>query len=205
VGVSTLTDLGGGAACTLTDGQDLVVPASSSRTYTYSCTFTGQPAYSGTGTTTVKWAQGTVAIPSPVSFALDQETDEVVDVVDDQTVPGQAVALGQATWNAEGTPTTFRYSLDLAADTNECVDRTNTATIVQTAQTAATTVTVCGPQILPEEETRPRPRPPVVVTGLPETGGPNGVFLWSGIGLVLVGGALVLARGAIRSRRQSGS
>ena len=41
----------------------------------------------------------------------------VVDVVDDQTVPGQVVALGQATWNAEGTLTTFTYGLDLAADT----------------------------------------------------------------------------------------
>ncbi|WP_165372568.1 SpaA isopeptide-forming pilin-related protein [Nocardioides iriomotensis] len=205
-GASTLTDLGGGAACSLTPGQDLVVPASSSRTYTYSCAFTGQPAYTGTGTTTVTWAQGSVALTSPVTFALDQETNKVVDVVDDQTVPGQVIPLGQATWNAAGTPTPFSYSLDLAADTNECVDLTNTASIVQTGANATATVTVCGPQILPEEDTRPRPRPrpPVVVAGLPETGGPSGMVLWSGAGLVLLGGALMIARGRW-SRRKLGS
>jgi hypothetical protein len=204
VGVSTLTDLGGGAACALAGGQDLVVPASSSRTFTYDCSFTEQPAYTGTGTTRVTWAKGSVAIPSPVSFALDEETNKVVDVVDDQTVPGQVVPLGQATWNAAGTPTPFTYSLDLPADTNECVDLTNTATIVQTDAEASATVTVCGPQILPEEESRPRPRPPVVVAGLPDTGGPGGTVLWSGVGLVLVGGALVIARSR-PSRRKLGS
>jgi hypothetical protein len=210
VDVSTLTDLGGGAACALTPGQDLTVPASSSRTYTYGCSFNGQPAYSGTGTTTVSWGKGTVSIPSSVGFTLDQETNKVVDVVDDQTVPGQSVALGQATWNAEGTPTPFSYTLELAADANECVDYTNTASIVQTGASADATVTVCGPQILPAEETRPepkptqRPRPPAVVAGLPDTGGPRGLLLWAGAGLVLAGGALVIGRGAT-SRRKLGS
>ena len=201
VGLSTLTSLGGGSTCALTPGQDPVVPASGQRTYTYACTFTGQPAYSGTGTTTVTWDKGTVAISAPVTFALDQETDKVVDVVDDQTVPGQVVALGQATWNAEGTPTTFTYGLDLAADANECETYTNTAAIVQTAQTAQASVEVCGPEILPQEEIRPedevRPRPPVVIKGvevLPSTGGPDGILLWSGVGLVLLGGGLLISR-----------
>ena len=216
VDVATLTDLGGGATCILTPGQDLTVPASSSRTYTYGCSFTEQPAYSGTGTTKVTWDKGTVSIPSPVAFALDQETNKVVDVVDDQTVPGRSVALGRATWNAEGTPTPFSYTLDLAAGTNECVDYTNTATVVQTGASADATVTVCGPQILPAEETRPepkpepepkptaRPRPPAVVAGLPDTGGPRGLLLWAGAGLVLAGGALMIGRGTA-SRRKLGS
>jgi hypothetical protein len=212
VDVATLTDLGGGASCVLTPGQDLTVPASSTRTYTYGCSFTEQPAYSGTGTTKVTWDKGTVSIPSPVAFSLDQETNKVIDVVDDQTVPGRSVALGQATWNAEGTPTPFSYTLELGADANECLDYTNTATIVQTGASADATVTVCGPQILPAEETRPepkpeptaRPRPPAVVAGLPETGGPRGLLVWAGAGLVLAGGALMIGRG-VTSRRKLGS
>jgi LPXTG-motif cell wall-anchored protein len=196
LGISVGTTVGGGAACSLAPGQDLVVPASGSRTYTYTCTFTGQPAYSGTATGTVTWAGGTAGVDAPVTFGLDQETDRVVDVVDDQTVPGQSVALGSAEWNATGTPATFGYSLDLAAEANECEDYTNTAEIVETGQTADATVTVCGPEVLPAEEVAPRPP---VVKGveavLPSTGGPQLGLVWAGIGMLLIGGVLMAARG----------
>ncbi len=87
---------------------------------------------------------------------------------------------------------------------------------MQTGASADATVTVCGPQILPAEETRPepkpepepkptaRPRPPAVVAGLPDTGGPRGLLLWAGAGLVLAGGALMIGRGTA-SRRKLGS
>jgi LPXTG-motif cell wall-anchored protein len=195
LGISLGTTVGGGAACSLTPGQDLVVPASGSRTYTYSCSFTGQPAYTGTATATVSWGGGTAGAEAPVAFGLDQETDRVVDVVDDQTVPGQSVALGSAEWNATGTPATFTYSLDLAAEANQCEDYTNTAEIVETGQSADATVTVCGPEVLPAEEVAPRP--PVVkgVEGvLPSTGGPALGLAWAGLGMLLTGFLLMAAR-----------
>ncbi|QNN54287.1 prealbumin-like fold domain-containing protein [Nocardioides mesophilus] len=194
--VSTLTDLGEGVSCALDAGQDLVLPPLGERVLTYTCTFAGQPSYAGTDTTTVDWGSGSVEIQTPVAFGLDQETDRVVDVVDDQTVPGTSVDLGQAEWNEAGTPVTFTYALDLAAEPNECQSYTNTAQIVQTGQADDATVEVCGPEILPEEEVRPRPRPPVVVAGvetvLPGTGGPAGLLAWGGAAMLLTGGMLLL-------------
>jgi hypothetical protein len=206
VGLSPTTTVGGGAACSLAPGQDMVVPASGSRAYSYSCTFTSQPSYVGTVSAAVSWGGGTASADAPVAFALDQETDKVVDVVDDQTDPAQSVGLGTATWNAEGTPTVFTYSLDLAAEANDCEDYTNTAAIVQTAQSADATVTVCGPEILPEEEavTPPaKPRPPTVKgveAVIPSTGGPQLGLLWLGAGLAVVGGLLMTVRRRARSQ-----
>ncbi|HSJ21206.1 MAG TPA: LPXTG cell wall anchor domain-containing protein, partial [Nocardioidaceae bacterium] len=51
--------------------------------------------------------------------------------------------LGTATWNKDGTPTVFDYTLTHEGVENTCVDFTNTATIVETGQSDSETVTVC--------------------------------------------------------------
>ncbi len=145
------------------------------------------------------WDLGTAEILTPVGLMLDGETDRVVDVVDDQTNPGSEVALGQAEWNADGTPTTFTYSLDLDAEANECEEYTNTAEIVQTEQTDDATVEVCGPEILPTEQFRPPPLIKGVEGGLPTTGGPSLGLAGAGIGLLISGIALMITSRRRRS------
>ncbi len=198
VSVAQTTDLGPNVSCALDPGQDMVVPKGGSTTLTYTCQFNGAPsAKSGKESATVTWDKGNVQLDSPVSFSVGKETNKVVDVVDDKTVPGNKKALGQATWNEAGTPTDFSYSLDLPAKPG-CTDYDNTATIVQAELSADAPVTVCAPEVLPREQVRPRP-PLVKGVELPATGAPadSGWLLTAG-GLAVVLGAWL----ALRSRRR---
>ena len=67
---------------------------------------------------------------------------------------------------------------------------------METEQSDDATVTVCGPSVKPDEAGRPRPGTPAAVEGvessLPNTGGPHGVYVWSGAALVLAGCGLLL-------------
>lgn len=199
VNVTPAIDLGGGAVCTLDAGQSPVVPAGGQVTYGYSCAFDSQPAYVGTDSTRVTWDLGAAEVATPVELLLDGETDRVVDVVDDQTKPGSEVPLGQAEWNADGTPTTFTYTLDLDAEANECEEYTNTAEIVQTEQADDVTVEVCGPEILPTESFRPPPLIKGVEGGLPTTGGPSLGLTAAGLALLISGIALMVTSRRRRS------
>jgi LPXTG-motif cell wall-anchored protein len=76
----------------------------------------------------------------PVRFTA-QDGDDTVTVTDDMTADP---VLGTATWNAEGTPTVFRYSLTHEGVANDCVDITNTATIIETGQSDQATVGLCN-------------------------------------------------------------
>jgi len=201
VDVATLTDLGGGAGCSLDPGQDTEIAAGATTTFTYSCTFVAQPAYTGTETSTVSWEGGSVDLTSPVELTLDQETDKTVTVVDDKTVPGTSTTLGQATWNSTGTPVTFQYSLPLTAKNNECEDYTNTAQIVETEQSADATVTVCGVKVKGTQAHRPPPTVKGTSATLPNTGGPSGWYVAGGSLLVMLGCGLLL--GGRRRRRHA--
>ncbi|WP_413452152.1 hypothetical protein AA0Y32_12295 [Georgenia phoenicis] len=150
--VTDTVDVGGGAVCTVADGTGVLVAAGETVELTYTCTFITQPAYSGTNTATATWAE---TVPTPNSSATGTAAiaaddwaqtpiNDVIDVVDDQTDPANPVPLGTATWNAEGTPTVFTYSLEHEGVPGDCVDFTNTAWIVQTEQSAEETVTVCA-------------------------------------------------------------
>ncbi|WP_454085460.1 DUF7927 domain-containing protein [Georgenia sp. Marseille-Q6866] len=149
--VTDTVDVGGGALCTVAGGTGVVVAAGGTVDLSYTCTFVTQPAYSGTNTATATWAD---TVPTPSSSATgtvdieptdwsETPVNATIDVVDDQTDPANPVGLGPATWNAEGTPTVFTYSLVHEGVPGTCVELTNTAWIDQTQQSADETVTVC--------------------------------------------------------------
>jgi hypothetical protein len=82
----------------------------------------------------------------PVAFVLDTETNRTVTVTDDKAgTVGAPATLGTADWNAGGQPTLFDYTLPLSAVPGQCQTWTNTATIVETKQSAGEQVQVCMP------------------------------------------------------------
>ncbi len=156
--VTDVTDVGGGAVCTVTDGEDVVVPASGSVTLDYSCAFASQPAYTGENTATATWDAALYATPTgtasgsaDVNATLDDETNRVITVVDDKTNPPTTVTLGTSDYYAG--PFLFEYSLDKQGVAGTCTDYTNTATISETGQDDDVTVTVCVGQDLTVEKT----------------------------------------------------
>jgi hypothetical protein len=147
---ATVTDVpsvGGGATCAVTDGVNVVVPKSGSVDLAYSCTFSGAPS-NGTNTATATWNANTFHTPSgtasgstAAAFTIAKETHETITVVDDKTDPANPVTLG--TRDAADGPHTFTYSLTKQGVAGTCTSYTNTATITETGQSAAKTVTVC--------------------------------------------------------------
>ena len=102
--VTDATNVGGGAVCTVTGGANVSIPAGKSVTLDYSCTFTGQPAYTGTNTATVTWNKVTYFTPgetttgtAAVSFTVANETNKTITVVDNKT-GATDVTLGTANW-----------------------------------------------------------------------------------------------------------
>ncbi|MFC4554388.1 vWA domain-containing protein [Georgenia faecalis] len=153
VDITDAVDVGGGATCTVSGGTDVELAAGETVTLDYSCTFTSAPATTGTNTATVAWtdADGTdqsTEAEVDVTFTLDDETDRTVDVYDDKVDLDEPELLGQATWNAAGTPTTFTYQNTHQGVGGTCTPFTNTATVdVTTGEdpTDSTTVRVCVP------------------------------------------------------------
>jgi LPXTG-motif cell wall-anchored protein len=204
VDITDVPNVGPGATCTVTNGEDVVVPAGSlvngsvvpgTASRDYLCTVPEQPLYQGgTNTAVISWDGGSASSAArPVVFALAGETNKTINVIDDKTVAGDEIALGTATWNDLGTPTEFTYSLELEAAANECETYTNTAEIVETGQFDDVTVEACGPEVLPAEEVRP-PVVKGVEAVLPSTGGPQMGLAWAGLGMLLTGGVLMAAR-----------
>lgn len=119
----------------------------------YSCT--GEPEeLSGSNTVTATWGEDSTASATvPVDYLLDGETNKQVTVVDDKTNPEEPVILGEAIWNAEGTPIDFDYTLRHQAQAGTCTEYTNTAVVEQTGADDSTTVTLCGQMALGLEKT----------------------------------------------------
>ncbi|HSE09778.1 MAG TPA: LPXTG cell wall anchor domain-containing protein [Nocardioidaceae bacterium] len=186
VTLTDVPDLGPGVTCAFDETTDLVVEASGSRKFTYSCTFAEKPAYDGGNTVRVDWHGGSVEASSAVVFEVDEETNRTVTITDDRLDPSE---LGEVTWDESGETVEFEYPMELEGRRDQCDTVTNTATIVETGQQAQADVVVCGPEILPAE----KPRPPAK---LPETGAPTGIELLSTLGglLVALGAALLLRR-----------
>lgn len=157
--VTVASNLGGGVACVVEGGDDVVLPPRLGEgdgvvTLPYTCTFASQPADAGEVTATIAWnppgpeevaSRATVA---PVSVGVRAEVDKVVDVVDDQTRPGQRVVLAEDLVWEPGLTRTYEYDLALPGTVGECVDFTNTA-MVDVAGAAdpsdSSTVSVCTP------------------------------------------------------------
>ncbi len=143
--VTTATTVGGGAVCTVTGGTAVVVPAAGQISLPYSCIFSATPS-GGTVTGTATWIAASTPSTSAsdsaaAAFAVTGETHTSVTVVDDRTDPANPVTLG--TWKHADGPHTFTYSLTKSGVAGECTDYTNTASLLETGQSAAKTVTVC--------------------------------------------------------------
>lgn len=163
--VAVASSLGGGSACTVTGGNDVVVPPSPDGTgqvtLPYTCSFATAPAVSGTVTATATWdpagpATTTTADGSaPAVFAVTSETNRTVAVVDDRAFPGRRVVLAPSLTWSPGLVTTYAYDLVLAGGApGACAVHTNTATIDQPSGTdpgASATVRACTPEVLPAE------------------------------------------------------
>ena len=90
------------------------------------------PSISATGTADIDvddWGQ------TPIN--------DVVNVYDDQTVAGESNLLGTATWNEDGTPGVFTYTLELEGTAGTCVDYTNNAWIEGAGAEDSSMTTVC--------------------------------------------------------------
>jgi hypothetical protein len=162
--VTAATDLGGGAVCTVTGGEDVVIGADSSATLPIACTFASKPAGSGTVSVTATWnppgeasSTSVTETTEPITFGVRSETNKTVQVVDDKTVAGQRVVLDPALTWAAGLVKSYTYDLTLAGGApGACQGWTNTATIdlpVGTDPTATAAVLVCTPaaEVLPEQ------------------------------------------------------
>jgi hypothetical protein len=130
------------AICVVTDGLDATIPASSSSDFPYACTYSAAPASSSeTNTVTVTWPEQTLSNGQPLDegSATGTKTFDFssVDVTD--SLKG---SLGSCSVLA---PCTFTYPNTVSVPQWNCQFITNTATIVETGQTASATVEVCGP------------------------------------------------------------
>jgi hypothetical protein len=203
--VTATSDLGGGVACTVANGEDATIAAGETRQFAYTCAFTAEPALSGTVTAWATWdaaaaatTDATGSATSPVELALGAETDKTITVVDDQTDPAHPVTLG--TWSYDDGEHAFTYTLTKTAVTGACTDWTNVATIVETEQSDSQVVTLCGtfsgggggPVVTPPQG-----------GGLPFTGAGLAVLLRQGLALLLAGLALLLVSRRWRASRQA--
>ena len=143
VSVSDTLDKGG--TCAITEVAPYVVPKSGSLTLHYTCTTDGSATKN---TATATWDKavyftptGSASAEAPVAFGIAKETNKVITVVDDKTVPGSPVTLG--TWNWADGEHTFTYSLSKMGVAGTCTDYTNIAIIQETQQSDSQKVTVC--------------------------------------------------------------
>jgi hypothetical protein len=199
------TDLGGGALCTVVDGEDAVIAMDDSSTFHYTCTFTGTPALTGTVTATATWdataaatTAGSTSTPVSATLEMAQEINRVITVTDDKTDPANPVELG--TWDYADGEHAFTYSLTKAGSPGTaagpvCVDYTNVAAIVETEQSDSQLVTLC--HTFTGGGGTPVVNPPQG-GGLPFTG--DALALLARTALALLGSGLVLL--VLRRRRR---
>jgi hypothetical protein len=144
-----------GGACTVIGGTNVSVPASSSKTLNYTCSYTSQPAYNvtATNTATATWNSGAFFTPDgsasgSAGFAFSTPTttsNKTVTITD--TFNGVTTTLGTltATDTAPFTSKAYTYSHTVSVPTFGCKTYPNTAKIVETGQSASASVQVCGP------------------------------------------------------------
>ncbi|MEI7770555.1 MAG: hypothetical protein WCI67_11225 [Chloroflexales bacterium] len=147
--ITDAADVGGGVSCTVTDGTGVVIPEGGIITRDYSCTFTGQPTYTGTNTATATWDAGTsfttdgsASGAAPVNFTNPTTVNKSIHVTD-----SYAGTLGTLT-ATDASPfasATYTYSRTVSVPTWDCVTYPNTATITETGLSASQSVKVCGP------------------------------------------------------------
>ena len=156
--VDVTTDVGGGAVCTPTMPEAPIAPGATIGV-PYTCTFTGDPATSGSVSAVVEWdpagpdASDTASNDADVELKVGEEVDKTIEVWDDKTDPENPVLLGELTW-ADGLVKSYEYSLTHDGVPGTCVAYTNTAWLELPSAdspgldegdpSASTTATVCA-------------------------------------------------------------
>ena len=155
VTVNVADAINNGGTCVVTGGSSLVVPISSSATATYTCTYGSTPtATAFTNTATATWAQATYSTPGASAsgtaggaFTTPTAKVNATATVTDVFNGGPATPLGTLT--ATDAPAfasaTYNYAKTVIMPAYDCVSYANTATIVETVQSASQSVKVCGP------------------------------------------------------------
>ncbi len=156
--IADVTDgIDNGGTCAVTGGTGVSIAAGGSVTLNYGCTYTSAPSplTGGTNTATATWDKTAASTPNgsatgtkAVSFTTPTTAVNKTITVTDTFNGGAPTTLGSLT-ASDSTPfttQTFTYSRTIAVPAFDCKSYTNTATIVETGQTASKTVTVCGPE-----------------------------------------------------------
>ena len=138
-----------GGVCTVTNGTGVSIPADNSVTLDYSCTYASAPNPSA-GVNTATATRNASAPPTPhasaagtAGFTLGTPTTEIdktVTVTD--TFNGSTNTLGTVHYPGPGS---FAYARTVNAPPASCLTYPNTATLVETGQSATASVTVCAP------------------------------------------------------------
>ena len=145
-----------GAACSVTDGSNVSVPASSAVTRAYTCVYTAAPSAAAfTNTATASWNASTAATPAASAsgtasgefVAPTTRVNSSITVTD--TFNGTPSTLGTVT-ASDGTPATgsWTYSRGIPVVANVCLTYNNTAAFTASGGpatgAASQSVMVCG-------------------------------------------------------------
>jgi LPXTG-motif cell wall-anchored protein len=181
------------------DGIISDLPSGAEISLDYTCDLTGfEPGEDDVNVASVTWTippgkgqgegQGNPIVVSQgvfvdVAFTTPStEVNDIVTVMDDTVQDDEdAVELGTAMWNPEGTPTVFSYHVEGWNMTPGCYDVDNTAWIVETEQEASAHADYCV--VAPPEKPE-----------LPETGAASLPLLGLGLLSLLGGGTLLGVR-----------
>ncbi len=139
-------------SCSATGATNVPIPAGGSATVPYSCTFASNPG-SGTDSAMASWNAAAASTAdaskaSAASYAFGNPTTRTkqnVTVTDSvQGTLGTVTAVDSTPYASE----TFTYTRTLSVPASGCTAYPNTATIVQTGQSASASVQACGSSLI---------------------------------------------------------
>ncbi|HET6844194.1 MAG TPA: hypothetical protein VFK06_21315 [Candidatus Angelobacter sp.] len=134
---ANFADLLSGGNCTITDGTGVVVPASGSATRAYNCTFASAPGVNGVNSATATWDPA-------AAFTADSSSTGTAAYAFGSLTVTDSFKGSLGTISAPAASTTFTYPRTITAPTATCSTFPNTATIIETNQTASQSVKACG-------------------------------------------------------------
>ncbi|MCX6397892.1 MAG: LPXTG cell wall anchor domain-containing protein [Propionibacteriales bacterium] len=213
--VTGVAELLGGVdeSCVYDTAVPFVLASDENATVNFTCTTATPPTndgaepsvYSGTHAADVTWGLVGMATTTPAALSWNApvEVDKSIAVYDNKVNNAANPAkLGDALWNAAGTPVVFGYDLNLSVPEETaggCAPPFDNlawlggdGTTPTDLQSAAQAI-ICVNAVEPPVVTPPDPEPPVPgSTDLPDTGGPDRLLLLAGVVLLGAGGVLVL-------------
>jgi hypothetical protein len=152
-GVNVADVIDNGGNCSV-DSFSGTVPAGQTVSLNYVCSYTSAPnTLLGTNTASASWSAGAMGTPDgsangTAAYAFGAPSSLINQTITVQdTFNGNTTTLGTVTAiNPPAAPASasFKYSHTVAAPGGTCNTYNNTAVIVETAQTAARSVQVCG-------------------------------------------------------------